>query len=150
MGIRSYLDMKTACQPDSLRPPDHQACFACGPNNQYGLGLEFQPREDGAAVACWQPRRCHCSYDDRLHGGIAATLLDAAMLHALFNRGHDGVTVELIVRYSRGLSLDSPLEVLGWVDSSRHGVQFCRARIRQGGVTAVEASARFMTLPGRH
>ena len=50
-------------------------CFACAPNNPYGLKMEFY--EDGEdIVSLWTPDSNYQGWLNTLHGGIQATLLD--------------------------------------------------------------------------
>lgn len=50
-------------------------CFGCSPGNENGLQMEFY--EDGESIRCdWEPRGFLQGYNDVLHGGIQATLLD--------------------------------------------------------------------------
>lgn len=125
----------------------HVDCFACGTGNDSGLSLHFEIGADGVASAVWQPLERFRSYANRLHGGVIATLLDCAMVHALFARGVAGVTAEMTVRYLHGIGFQDPLDITGCVVSERHGIMICRADIHQGGVRAVRASAKFMVLP---
>ena len=124
----------------------HRECFACGVCNNGGLKLHFEIDSDGVAAAVWQPSPTFQSYPDRLHGGVIATLLDSAIVHALFAKGIAGVTAELNIRYLKRVGLREPLHVCGHVDSEKHGVFLCRAQVRQGGVLAVRASAKFMAM----
>lgn len=128
----------------------HRGCFACGSANEHGLGLRFETGSDGAATAIWQPTTAFRSYPDRLHGGVIATLLDSAMVHALFARGIAGVTAELTIRYLRHVSWTGPLRVTGHVVSERHGLFICRAEVHQAGLQAVRASAKFMAMENDH
>ncbi len=86
------------------------------------------------------------SYPDRVHGGVVATLMDSAMVHALFARDVAGVTAELVIRYLREVASREPVHVSGWVESSRLGVFFCRAEVRQDGRLAAHATAKFMRM----
>ena len=65
----------------------HRECFACGIGQGGGLRLHFEVGADGLAHAIWVPEAVFRSYSDRVHGGVVATLLDSAMVHALFARG---------------------------------------------------------------
>ena len=50
-------------------------CFACAPENPFGLKMEFY--EDGDEVVCfWAPSENYQGWLQTLHGGIAATLMD--------------------------------------------------------------------------
>lgn len=125
----------------------HRDCFACGICNPLGLRLHFQVREDGIAAAVWSPTPDFSSYPDRVHGGIIATLLDSAMVHALFARGIAGVTVESKIRYRKPMKLFEPVHISGWVESLRHGVYLCQAEIYQENRQIVWNQAKFMAMP---
>jgi acyl-coenzyme A thioesterase PaaI-like protein len=124
----------------------HRDCFACGVCNSGGLNIHFEVDLCGRASADWQPSGAFQSYSDRLHGGVVATLLDSAMVHALAAKGIRGVTAELTVRYLKSVGLKQPLQVTGWIESVRHGVCLCRADVHQGGRHAVRATAKFMDM----
>jgi uncharacterized protein (TIGR00369 family) len=124
----------------------HCGCFACGAANPAGLHLQYEVTADGRVTARWNPTATFRSYEDRIHGGVLATLLDSAMVHALFATGVVGVTAELTIRYLHSIQVGSPVEVSGWVKSNRFGIYLCAAEIRQAGVIAVKAAAKFMAL----
>jgi len=125
----------------------HHDCFACGVGNHSGLNLHFDVGDDGVARATWQPSDAFRSYPDRVHGGVIATLLDSAMVHALYAKGITGVTAELTIRYLQSVNVADPVAVTGWVESCRHGVSLCRAEVHQAGLPTVRASAKFMAMP---
>lgn len=122
----------------------HQECFACGVSSSMGLHLHFEVDAAGIARAGWMPDAVFRSYPDRVHGGILATMLDSAMVHALFARGIAGVTVEMTLRYKTAVRVDEPVQIAGRVESVRHGIYFCQAELTQDGRTAVTAHAKFM------
>jgi len=81
-------------------------CFACGPNNPIGLKLEF--RFDGDEyVTEFVPREEHQGYDDIVHGGLVATVLDEVMARSLWERRMLFATAELTVRYKRPFTVGS-------------------------------------------
>jgi hypothetical protein len=45
------------------------------------------------------------------------------------------------------VNVTDPVQVTGWVESSRHGVYLCSAEVHQAGLLAVRSSAKFMALP---
>lgn len=124
----------------------HQDCFACGVCNHSGLHMEFDVGTDGVARAVWQPSKMFRSYPDRLHGGVIATLVDSAIVHALSSKNVLGVTAELTIRFLQSVNVTDPVAVSGWVESVRHGVYLCCAEVQQMGLLAVRASAKFMVL----
>jgi acyl-coenzyme A thioesterase PaaI-like protein len=144
-AARAFLifegDLETQGLTDS-----HRACFACGVCNNGGFNLHFDIDSDGMASATWQPSPSFQSYPDRLHGGVIATLLDSAMVHALFARGIAGVTAEMTIRYLTSVGLQEPVRVTGSVACRRHGVYLCHAELHQNGNRAVRASAKFMAM----
>ncbi len=141
------MDTNATTETDALLD-SHRGCFACGVCNHGGLNVHFEIDSDGMAAAVWQPSDVFQSYPDRLHGGVIATLLDSAIVHALFAKGVAGVTAELNIRYMKSIGLREPVRVTGGVVSTRHGVHLCRAEIYQNGNCAVRASAKFMAMAG--
>jgi acyl-coenzyme A thioesterase PaaI-like protein len=125
----------------------HRDCFACGVRNHIGLNLHFEIGSDGIATAFWQPSSAYQSYANRLHGGVIATMLDSAMLHALFAKGIAGVTAELTIRYLQAVDLVEPLQITASIEMERRGIYLCRADIHQNGTRAVRATAKFMAMP---
>ena len=124
----------------------HHNCFACGVASESGLGLRFEIDDCGVATADWQPSEYFQSYPDRLHGGIIATLLDCAMVHALFAKGIGGVTAEITIRYLQSVGWQQPLRVVGSFIKERHGLIMCQADIYQDGLHAAHATAKFMRI----
>lgn len=133
---------------ESLLQASHADCFACGVTSPNGLGLHFLVGEDGVARATWQPTPVFRSYPDRVHGGVLATLLDSAIVHALFAQGVAGVTAELNLRFLDKVDPGEPVEVTGRLENQRRGVYFCAAEVAQRGAVVVRALGKFMPMPG--
>lgn len=125
----------------------HRQCFACGVCNAAGLSLKYEVGPDGVARAVWAPSDVFRSYPDRVHGGVIATLLDSAIVHALFARGVAAVTAEMTIRYLQRVTFTDPVEVTGWIEAGRHDLYHCRAEIRQAGELAAKAFAKFVRMP---
>ncbi len=140
------MDTTATTDPGALEGL-HRDCFACGIGNHGGLNLHFDVGTDGVATAVWKPSPAFRSYPDRVHGGVIATLLDSAIVHALFARGVAGVTAELTIRYLQSVNATDPVHVTGWIESHRHGVFLCCAEVHQAGSLTVRASAKFMAMP---
>jgi acyl-coenzyme A thioesterase PaaI-like protein len=121
----------------------HDGCFACGTLSDLGLQVSFHCHAPGEVTAKWLPEE-HCrSYEGRLHGGLVATLLDAAMVHALFSLGKEGVTASMNLRYHLPVVLDAPVELEARRIRSAHGLHRMEASIVQLGALRAHASARF-------
>ncbi|MBR5778389.1 MAG: PaaI family thioesterase [Bacteroidales bacterium] len=76
-------------------------CFACCPNNEHGLQMDFY--EDGDYVcAKWTPKTYFEGYPNILHGGIQSTLLDEIAAWAVYVKGQtSGVTSRMNVKYHK-------------------------------------------------
>jgi acyl-coenzyme A thioesterase PaaI-like protein len=120
--------------------------FACRPRAEGGLGLRFT-EADGVVTATFDCAAEYCSYPDRLHGGIAATALDAAMTYCLFAQGLRGMTGQLTVRYPQAVTVDEPAEIRAWVEAARAPLYILRAELRQGGAVRAHAEGKFKGEP---
>lgn len=122
----------------------HPACIACRPRGLGGLGLSFESQADGSVVATFACEAGFQGYPDRVHGGVLATLVDAAMTHCLFARRIAGYTVKLEIRYRRGVRLGVPAQVRAWLGESRLVLHYLHAEVWQDGERCVTAQATFM------
>lgn len=123
---------------------EHPACFACRPVTQGGLGLRFGVQADGSVAADWICPPGGESYAGIVHGGLLATALDSAMVHALFARGIVARTGELNVRYRHPVRAGELLEVRAWLRRCFGPLHELEAEIRGDGVVRVRARAKFM------
>ena len=83
------------------RPLPHtRGCFVCGLHNPFGLKLSFEA--DGAIVtARYVPRPEHSGFQNTIHGGIIATVLDEIMVWACgIQTQRFAYCAELTVRYA--------------------------------------------------
>ena len=145
----STTRMATAAAPTdvalwALCAREHAACFACRPVAQGGLGLFFGVQPDGSVAARWTCPPGGESYRGIVHGGLLATALDSAMVHALFARGIVARTAELKVRYRHSASVGEELEVRAWLRRSFGLLHELEAEICCGSVACAHARAKFM------
>lgn len=81
--------------------PRTKDCFACGTENESGLGLAFESSEPGQVAVEWLvPERC-AGHPTLAHGGVLATVLDeafGAVMSSIETRGVV-VTAKLSLRY---------------------------------------------------
>ena len=122
----------------------HADRFACRPVAPGGLGLFFGVQPDGSVAARWTCPPGGESYRGIVHGGLLATALDSAMVHALFARGIVARTAELKVRYRHPAGVGKVLEVRAWLQRSFGQLHELEAEIRCGGVACAHARAKFM------
>jgi len=108
------------------------------------LGLRFDLRADNAVVAQFFCAPEYQGYPDRLHGGIIATLLDAAMTHCLFARHCRGVTAKLSIRYRRPVLIEYEATIWAMVVQERGLLFELSAEIRQAGEVCASANGTFI------
>ncbi len=140
------VSVPAPAEEPGFRQQCHPACFACRAAEQGGLGLRFT--SDGAA-GVFGVFRCdpgYQGYPDRLHGGIVAMALDAAMTHCLFFQRISAVTARLEVRYRRPIRLGSDVELRARITSRRGATFRLAAEMRQDASLCASGSAVFMTL----
>jgi acyl-coenzyme A thioesterase PaaI-like protein len=123
---------------------EHPACFACRPAAQGGLGLAFAVRSDGSVAADWTCPPGGESYAGIVHGGLLATALDSAMIHALFACGIVARTGELNVRYCQSVRAGEATMVTARLSKTYPPLFQLEAEIQQAGVLCARASGKFM------
>jgi acyl-coenzyme A thioesterase PaaI-like protein len=93
-------------------------CFVCGVNNDFGLHANFYETDANELVALIDPPEQHQGYPGRMHGGIAAAILDETIGRSICN-GKDeqiwSVTMELKTRFRKPIPLGQVLKVVGRV-----------------------------------
>jgi hypothetical protein len=60
-------------------------CFVCGVKNDFGLHANFYETDKNELVAVIIPSEQHQGYPGRMHGGIAATILDETIARSICN-----------------------------------------------------------------
>lgn len=121
----------------------HPDCFICAPNHPFGLNLPFLRTGSFQVEARWNCNRYLQGYPGELHGGVIATLIDAAMVHALMAEGIQAATANLSVRYLARVNLDKEIIVMAERRQVRGPAHHMVATIKQGGVTRATGRARF-------
>ena len=124
-------------------------CFACGVENDRGLGMDFR-RDGDRAVSEYVPADYQQGYPGRMHGGIVATMIDEAMGWAVYQAAYWGATARLSVRYRRPVNLDQRLRVEAWITRDRRGLVELRGEVRdESGALLAEGEGTFMKLDRR-
>jgi acyl-coenzyme A thioesterase PaaI-like protein len=132
------------CNLGASRVQWHSQCVACGNRNGQGLRLEFCVREARYVETSFGCEAAFEGFPGFLHGGIIATLLDAAMTNCLFAHGIVGLTAELKVRYLHPVSIGKAARVYAWLERSVHRLHGIRSELEQDGVIKAAASGRFL------
>jgi acyl-coenzyme A thioesterase PaaI-like protein len=121
-------------------------CFACGPANPKGLHLQF--RFEGEEYVCdFTPAREYQGWDDILHGGIVATVLDEVMTRILWEKGISAMTAEMTVRLKKPVPIARPATARARVTASRKRVYETEAEIvLEDGTVAATATGKFLAV----
>ncbi len=118
---------------------DDQNCFVCGKKNAAGLQLEFsENRQNGESEASVVfPARLQ-GWQNTVHGGLLATVLDEALVKAAGAAGYKCVTAEITVRYKMPAMTGVPYRASGKVLGARGRIVLAESRIcdAQGQVLA--------------
>jgi len=112
--------------------------------------LRFERQPDDSVRATFPCDPQYQGYPDRLHGGIVATLLDAAMTHWLFARGLRGMTGRLNIRFRHPVRVANDAVVRAWLTRETPPVYTLSAEIDQDNRVCAVAEAKFMAEPVVH
>lgn len=124
----------------------HQYCAVCGPrgNNPSTLGVCFERIGERRVQSQFVVESRHQGYSGLLHGGIASSLVDAAMTHCLFIQGILGLTAELNVRFHHPIRVGDTITIAGEIVQVRRGIYQLVASLTVNQVVAVSATGKFL------
>ena len=134
----------------SAKQHTSKMCFVCGVENQFGLHTNFYELENDELVAIFTPCEEHQGYPGRLHGGIAATILDETIGRAIMKTNENvwGVTVEITTRYRKPVPLDGEIRVRGRiVKETNRSFEGTGEILLADGTVAVEGRGKYIKLP---
>jgi uncharacterized protein (TIGR00369 family) len=129
------------------RLPNSAGCFVCGHANPRGLGVRFQV-EGATVTAPFVPHQDHCGYNDRVHGGVMAALLDEVMGWApSVIKRRFCVAAELIVRYLKPLPIGHKVTIRGEMTADRGRIWETRGEIvDEGGNVYARGTGKYRPL----
>lgn len=124
-------------------------CFACCPQNPYGLKMEFY--EDGDDVVClWTPADDYQGWLKTLHGGIQATLMDE-LGGWIVNRKLQtaGMTTGLTMKYRNPVPTgnDVQIEVRGRIRELKRNFAIIEADITHDGKICSSCEMTYWCFP---
>jgi uncharacterized protein (TIGR00369 family) len=126
---------------------DEGGCFVCGKDNEHGLRLSFTT-ENGQTVSEFTLQKYFQGYQNIIHGGIIAAILDEAMIQAAMAEDLKPVTAEITVRFKHPLSACRPAIVEA--ELTQNGPRLIEARSRisdkTSGTLIAEATAKMIPL----
>lgn len=139
--VAADVDERTA---SAMSPNAREKCLICGYRNPWSLGMRFRPHEESGVRGRFHANARWQGYEGILHGGVVAGLLDSAMAHCLFQRGEQGLTGDLHVRFVRPVPCDATLEVHGWIEDATPPLYRLKAEILFGDQVMAWAEAKFL------
>jgi acyl-coenzyme A thioesterase PaaI-like protein len=123
-------------------------CFVCGEKNEFGLHAKFYETNAKELVALNNSSEQHQGYPGRMHGGIAATILDETIARSISNGKNEqiwGVTLELKTKFRKPIPLGQELKIVGRVISEGTRTFEGTAEIvLPNGEIAVSAEGKYM------
>ena len=122
----------------------HSRCVLCGGLHPRSWRLPFTPAADDRIRAEFVASEDLQGYDGLLHGGVIAALMDAAIIHWLFQHGIQALTGDLRVRYLRPAACNIPLELIAWQVFSCPPLYHLKAELRAGGRPLARAEGKCM------
>jgi len=124
--------------------PRDGGCFGCSDSNPAGLRLRFWRRGDVVVSPIAIDDRFHGA-PGIAHGGIVATILDEiSCAAAVFVADRFVVTGELVVRYSRPVPTETPLEIDAEIVGQSHArYAEIAANVRQGDMLLARSVGKF-------
>lgn len=125
-------------------------CLVCGLRNDFGLKTAFFELDSGELLGVFTPKEQHQSYPGRMHGGIAAAILDETIGRAIMIDDDQvwGVTVEFTSRYRQPVPLDQELRVIGRIEKNGSRIFEGSGEILLAdGSVAVQGFGKYIKLP---
>ena len=132
------------------KQPSSKMCFVCGIDNAFGLKSNFYELEDGRLMAVYQPLEEHQGYPGRLHGGIAATILDETLGRAIMlTESEDiwGVTIDFSIKYRKPVPLDEEVRVVARVVTEKKRFFLAEGEIiLADGTVAITGQGKYLKM----
>lgn len=97
------------------KQPNSKMCFICGLKNHMGLKAAFYETDKNELIAIFKPCQEHQGYPGRLHGGIAAAILDETIGRTVTLGKDDdiwGVTLEFSIKFKKPIPLEEEIKVV--------------------------------------
>jgi uncharacterized protein (TIGR00369 family) len=124
-------------------------CFGCSPGNPSGLQMTFCENEE-ELISEWDPKIHFHGYQNILHGGIQATLLDEISSWVVYTKLKTaGFTSKLNVRYLKPVYVDKGrLTIKARVKAMKRNLAEIDARLYDNDqVLCSEATVIYFTFP---
>jgi acyl-coenzyme A thioesterase PaaI-like protein len=94
-------------------------CFVCGEQNKFGVRAKFYETDNGEVIGIFNAPFEHSGYPGRMHGGVAAAIVDETIGRAITIKEPDtyAVTLEMTTQFKRPVPVCKELKVIGRITS---------------------------------
>ncbi len=128
-----------------LRKDD--TCFVCGKKNTAGLHADFEVEvADRSIRGTFRPRPEHVGWQNIVHGGIIASLLDEAMVKLAAHLGMPAVSAEMTIRYKAPAAPGDEIVVRSRIVDSRNRLILVEASAGRGTTVIAEAKGKLLKI----
>ena len=131
-----------------LELPHTAGCFVCGRNNSFGLHLaSFVDTDTGNVRTAFTPGPQHIGFDEIIHGGILATLVDELMVWtAIWASRKACVAGELSLRFVQKSLPGVPLAATATISRNRSRLVEATCEVRAQGQLICTAAGKYIPL----
>lgn len=106
--------------------------------------LRFSFDDKGTLFGLFTCTDEHQGYDNRVHGGLIAAIVDASMAQCLMGHGIAGYTTNLSITYRNPILINKPATIETSITSNHRGLLFLmQCEIFQDHTRAIHATGRF-------
>ncbi len=128
--------------------PRYPNCFVCGSENHSGFDTTFYFRNNQIETDII-PEARHTGYQNVVHGGLLATLLDECMgWSSILSRKVMCATAEMSIRYKTSAYVGDRLTVCGRLISDKRRIILAKGEIvRDDGTVICTGEGKFVPLP---
>ncbi len=110
-------------------------------------GLEFSFQNNGILYGEFTCTNQHQGYNDMVHGGILAAIVDASMAQCLMGHGIIGYTTDLNIKYCKPFIINNPATLETAIHEVNVGKLYnLKCAIFQNGHISVKATGRFFKI----
>ena len=133
----------------TLELPQTPGCLVCGRSNPHGLHLSLHVAPDtGEVTTTFTPRPEHIGFENIIHGGLLATVLDEAMVWAATWHGKRFcVCGELVTRFKESATVGHPITITAKIDQARKKLITTTAEVRRTHDNTLLATATGKYVP---
>ena len=135
----------------TAKQQNSKMCFICGLNNNFGLKAAFYETDKDELITIFTPLQEHQGYPGRLHGGIAAAVLDETIGRNI-NLGCSeqvwGVTLEFNIKFKKPIPLDKELKAVSRLTrENRRFFEGSGEIVLSNGDIAATAKGKYLKMP---